>query len=85
MVVVAVVTDLVAVRWGYTDTQQCALDIEAELLRRFICFGYGGYLANSRTYHPGRRECQGAIGYPLYITVTLVEESPWVLNRPSWC
>ena len=71
MVVVAVVTHPVAVRLGYADTQKCALKIEEELQKRFR---NDGRLANDKTYHEGSKEQKGAIGYPLYVAFSLLEE-----------
>lgn len=74
MVVVAIVTHTVAANLGYgkfygknwvVDTQQCALDIEEALIKKF---SDDGRLANDTTYHPGHKEKGNAIGYPIYFT-----------------
>ena len=73
MVVVAIITNDVAYKLGYFDTEQCALDIERELQDQF-------YSEDDRliheNYHQGPRVQYPADGYPIYITYAFTEQSP---------
>ena len=73
MVVVAIITNDVAYKLGYVDTEQCALDIERKLQDRF-------YSEDDRLihedYHQGPRVQYPADGYPIYITYAFTEQSP---------
>ena len=73
MVVVAIITNDVAYKLGYVDTEQCALDIERELQDQF-------YSEDDRLihedYHQGPRVQYPADGYPIYITYAFTEQSP---------
>ena len=72
MVVVAIITDDVADTLDYDDAEDCALDIEEELQKRFS----SDKRLIHEEYHQGARVKNPADGYPLYITYAFTERLP---------
>ena len=71
MVVVAIITNDVAYKLGYVNTEQCALDIERELQERFK----SDDRLIHEDYHEGARVENPADGYPLYMTYAFTKRS----------
>ena len=73
MVVVAIITDDVAWKLEYQDTEECALDIEEELQERYF---YRDDRSIHDEYHRGALVNEPAEGYPIYITFAFSESRP---------
>ena len=79
MVVVAIITNDVAYKLGYVNTEQSALDIEKKL------HGTNDDRLIHEDYHQGPRVQYPADGYPIYITYAFTEQSPqFTRSRQSY-